>query len=63
MFLVSYFYSKSNLRALATYEATDAKGVKKAFADTVDDYLELCAKKKIKPEIPCKGSLNIKPWT
>ena len=55
------FYGKIQfIRALISYEATDAKGVKKAFEEAVDDYLELCAKKKIKPEISCKGSLNIR---
>jgi len=55
------FYGKIEfIRALVSYEATDAKGVKKAFEEAVDDYLELCAKKKIKPETSCKGSLNIR---
>ena len=55
------FYGKIEfIRALVSYEATDAKGVKKVFEEAVDDYLKLCAKKKIKPEISCKGSLNIR---
>jgi predicted HicB family RNase H-like nuclease len=48
------------IRALVTYEATDAKGLKKAFKDAVDDYLNTCRKQKIKPELPFKGSLNVR---
>lgn len=48
------------IRALVTYEATDAKGLKKAFKEAIDDYLETCHSQKIEPEIPFKGSLNIR---
>jgi predicted HicB family RNase H-like nuclease len=48
------------IRASVSYEATDAKGLKKAFRDAVDDYLELCESKKFKPEQPFKGSLNVR---
>lgn len=55
------FYGKIQfIRALVTYEATDAKGLKKAFIDAVDDYLETCREQKIQPEIPFKGSLNVR---
>ena len=30
------------IRALVSYEATDAKGLKKAFEAAVDDYLLIC---------------------
>ena len=48
------------IRALVNYEATDAKGLKKAFEEAVDDYLEMCRSKKMEPEIPFKGSLNVR---
>jgi predicted HicB family RNase H-like nuclease len=48
------------IRALVTYEATDAKGLRKAFHDSIDDYLELCERKNIDPEKPFKGSLNVR---
>jgi predicted HicB family RNase H-like nuclease len=48
------------IRALASYEATDAKGLKKAFEEAVDDYLATCHGQKIEPETPFKGSLNIR---
>ena len=55
------FYGKIEfIRASVSYEATDAKGLKKAFRDAVDDYFELCESQKIKPEQPFKGSLNVR---
>lgn len=48
------------IRALVTYEATTAKGLKKAFIDAVDDYLATCRDNDIEPEIPFKGSLNVR---
>jgi predicted HicB family RNase H-like nuclease len=48
------------IRALISYEATDAKGLKKAFEEAVDDYLVTCQSQKIEPETPFKGSLNIR---
>jgi len=48
------------IRALVSYEATTAKGLKKAFHDAVNDYLKLCQNEGIEPEKPFKGSLNIR---
>lgn len=48
------------IRALVSYEATNAKGLRKAFEDAVEDYLDLCKKKNITPETPFKGSLNVR---
>jgi predicted HicB family RNase H-like nuclease len=48
------------IRALVSYEATDAKGLKKAFQEAVDDYLGTCRHQKIEPEKPFKGSLNVR---
>ena len=48
------------IRALVTYEATDAAGLRKAFEESVDDYLETCKSQNIKPEIQFKGSLNVR---
>lgn len=48
------------IRALVTYEATDARGLRKAFEEAVDDYLKTCRKQNIEPEIPFKGSLNVR---
>src|SRR5437899_8987051 len=55
------FYGKIQfIRALVTYEATDAKGLLKAFRGSVDDYLKTCKAQKIAPEVPFKGSLNVR---
>lgn len=48
------------IRALVSYEATNAKGLKKAFIDAVDDYLATCHKQGIEAEKPFKGSLNVR---
>ena len=39
------------IRALVTYEATDAKGMRESFEEAVDDYLATCKKNKILGEI------------
>jgi predicted HicB family RNase H-like nuclease len=55
------FYGKIEfIRALVSYESTHAKGLRKAFEEAVDDYLDMCTSKNIKPEIPFKGSLNVR---
>ncbi len=55
------FYGKIEfIRASVSYEATNAKGLRKAFENAVDDYLDLCQQENIEPEIPFKGSLNVR---
>ena len=49
------------IRDLVTYEGTDAKGLKQAFHEAVDDYLALCAEEGRKPDVPLKGSFNVRP--
>jgi predicted HicB family RNase H-like nuclease len=49
------------IRDLVTYEATDAKGLKHAFHEAVDDYLALCAEQGREPDVPLKGSFNVRP--
>lgn len=49
------------IRDLVTYEGTDAKTLKQAFHDAVDDYLALCAQEGRKPDVPLKGSFNVRP--
>lgn len=48
------------IRALASYEATGAKKLRKAFEEAVNDYLELCREQGIEPEQPFKGSFNVR---
>lgn len=49
------------IRDLVTYEGTDAKGLKAAFHEAVDDYLTLCEAEGRKPDVPLKGSFNVRP--
>ncbi len=49
------------IRDLVTYESTDAKGLKAAFQEAVDDYLELCGAEGRTPDVPLKGSFNVRP--
>ena len=48
------------IRALVTYEGTDAVSLERAFRESVDDYLELCEREGMKPEKPFKGSFNVR---
>ncbi len=50
------FYGKLLvIRALVSYEATDAEGLVGAFHHAVDDYLDQCAADGVEPEKPFKG--------
>lgn len=49
------------IRDLVTYEGADAKSLKRAFQDAVDDYLDLCAETGREPDVPLKGSFNVRP--
>ena len=49
------------IRDLVTYEAADAKGLKQAFQDAVADYLAFCEQQGRKPDVPLKGSFNVRP--
>jgi len=48
------------MSALVTYEGHSVAEVKAAFEEAVDDYLETCDAKGYRPEVPCKGSFNIR---
>ena len=50
-----------HVRDLITYEAETAKGLKKAFQDSVNDYLETCEAEGIEPNKPYSGSFNVRP--
>ncbi len=49
------------IRDLVTYEGEDVKGIKAAFQEATDDYLELCEVEGRKPDAPLKGSFNVRP--
>ena len=48
------------VKALISYEAEDAHGIKKAFQEAVEDYLNLCEAEGIAPEKPFSGTFNIR---
>ena len=55
------FYGKiQGIRALISYEGTNAAELIKDFHAAVDDYLELCQKEGKEPEKAYKGSFNIR---
>lgn len=49
------------IRDLVTYEGADAKSLKRAFCDAVDDYLAMCEDEGREPDVPLKGSFNVRP--
>lgn len=48
------------IKSTIMYEGRNAKELLNDFHGAVDDYLNLCQRKNITPEIPYKGSLNIR---
>jgi len=69
-YLGSVHYSKEDdvlhgrlefIRDLVTYEAQDVLGLKQAFQESVDDYLQFCRDQGRSPDIPLKGSFNVRP--
>ena len=48
------------IRSLVTYESDNVEGLKQAFHEAVDDYLEMCKAGGLKPENPLKGSFNVR---
>ena len=48
------------IRALVSYEATDAEGLIRAFHDAIDDYLADCEERGTPAERPLKGSFNVR---
>src|SRR5579871_1535783 len=55
-----FFGKLEFIRSLVTYEGNTARQLRTAFEDAVDDYLSTCKKKRIDPETPFKGSLNVR---
>ena len=48
------------IRSLVSYEGTDVRSLRRAFEEAVDDYLELCEEEGKQPEMPFKGSFNVR---
>src|SRR5690606_1354465 len=55
------FYGKLEfIRDLVSYEGNTARELRVAFEESVDDYLATCKQQNIIPEVPFKGSLNVR---
>jgi len=49
-----------NIRDVITFEGTTVKDLRKAFKDSVEDYLDFCEKRGEEPEKPFSGKLVIR---
>ena len=49
-----------HIRSLVTYESDDVAGLKRAFEESVDDYLETCEEMGWEPHKPYKGVFNVR---
>jgi len=49
-----------NIRSLVSYHATGVESLIQAFREAVEDYLDTCDREGIEPEIPFKGSFNVR---
>lgn len=54
------FGEVEGLRDVVTFEATDVSGLEKAFHDSVDDYLAMCAERGEDPEKPYSGKFIVR---
>ena len=48
------------IRDTITYSAVDVKGLEEAFHEAVDEYLASCAASGDQPDLPFKGSFNVR---
>lgn len=48
------------IRALVSYEGRTVSELERAFQGAVEDYLSDCEKAGRAPELPCKGSFNVR---
>jgi predicted HicB family RNase H-like nuclease len=51
------------IRSLVSYEGTNVRSLRTAFEEAVDDYLKLCEEESKRPEMPFKGSFNVRTGT
>ena len=49
------------IRDLVTYEGEDTRSLTRAFREAVDDYLGMCEEEGRTPDIPLKGTFNVRP--
>ncbi len=49
-----------NTRDVITFQGSTVKALKKAFKDSVDDYLDFCEERGEEPEKPFSGRFNVR---
>ena len=49
-----------NTRDVITFQGNAVKALKKAFTDSIDDYLAFCAERGEEPEKPFSGKFNVR---
>lgn len=49
-----------NTRDVITFQGSTVKELKKAFKDSVDDYLEFCQERNEEPDRPFSGKFNLR---
>jgi len=55
------FYGKLEfIRAMVSFEGKDADSLEAAFIEAVDNYLATCVELAREPEVPFKGSFNVR---
>lgn len=55
------FYGKLEfIRSLVTFEGSDVDSLEQAFQESVEEYLNTCKELGKNPEVPFKGSFNIR---
>jgi predicted HicB family RNase H-like nuclease len=48
------------IRDMVTFEGETVKELKESFVQAIDEYLSFCAAEGKKPDVPFKGSLNVR---
>ena len=48
------------LKDVITFQGTTVKELERAFRDSIEDYLQFCAKRGEKPEKPCSGKFVVR---
>jgi predicted HicB family RNase H-like nuclease len=48
------------LKDVITFQGTTVRELERAFRDSIEDYLEFCAKRGEKPEKPCSGKFVVR---
>ena len=49
-----------NTRDVITFQGTCVEELEQAFIDSIDDYLEFCASRKVNPEKPFSGKFEVR---